>query len=77
MIPSFGVIRGRGFSIAIPLPKWHPKIAIERIEMMFEKIMLIDLTQHSTRCSNRSDKSQEHLITGHAAVESEAELIQV
>ena len=43
---------------------------------VFEK-MLIDLTQHTTRCSNRSDKSQEHLISRHAAVETEAELIQI
>ena len=40
-------------------------------------LMLIDLTQHTTRCSNRSDKSQEHLISRHAAVETEAELIQI
>ena len=48
--------------------------------MLFEwlfVIMLIDLTQHTTRCSNRSDKSQEHLISSHAAVEAEAELIQI
>ena len=43
---------------------------------IFEK-MLIDLTQHTTRCSNRSDKSQEHLISSHAAVETEAEFVQV
>ena len=40
-------------------------------------LMLIDLTQHTTRCSNRSDKSQEDLISGHTAVETEAELIQI
>ena len=40
-------------------------------------LMLIDLTQHTTRCSNRSNKSQKHLITGHAAVETEAELIKI
>ena len=40
-------------------------------------LMLSDLTQHTTRCSNRSDKSQEYLISRHAAVETEAELIQI
>ena len=45
--------------------------------MYEKKKMLIDLTQHTTRCSNRSDKSQEHLISRHAAVETEAELIQI
>ena len=39
--------------------------------------MLIDLTQHTTRCSNRSNKSQEYLISSHAAVETEAEFVQV
>ena len=44
---------------------------------LIKEKMLIDLTQHTTRCSNRSNKSQKHLITGHAAVETEAELIQI
>ena len=44
---------------------------------MINRLMLIDLTQHTTRCSNRSDKSQEYLISRHAAVETEAELIQI
>ena len=39
--------------------------------------MLIDLTQHATRCSDSSGQAQEYLIARHAAVETETVLVQV
>ena len=39
--------------------------------------MLIDLTQHATRCSNSSGQAQEYLIARHAAVETETVLVQI
>ena len=40
-------------------------------------IMLIDLTQHATRCSDSSGQAQEYLIARHAAVETETVLVQI
>ena len=39
--------------------------------------MLIDLTQHATRCSDSSGQAQEYLIARHAAVETETVLVQI
>ena len=39
--------------------------------------MLIDLTQHATRCSDNSGQAQEYLIARHAAVETETVLVQI
>ena len=41
------------------------------------KIMLIDLTQQATRCSDSSGQAQEYLIARHAAVETETVLVQI
>ena len=40
-------------------------------------LMLIDLTQHATRCSDSSGQAQEYLIARHAAVETETVLVQI
>ena len=40
-------------------------------------IMLIDLTQQATRCSDSSGQAQEYLIARHAAVETETVLVQI
>ena len=39
--------------------------------------MLIGLTQHTTRCSNSANQTQEDLISGHAPVKAEAVLIKI
>ena len=39
--------------------------------------MLIDLTQHATRCSDSSGQAQEYLIARHAAVETKTVLVQI
>ena len=39
--------------------------------------MLIDLTQHTTRCSDGSGQAQENLIARHTAVEAEAVFVQI
>ena len=39
--------------------------------------MLIELTQHATRCSDSSGQAQEYLIARHAAVETETVLVQI
>ena len=41
------------------------------------QLMLIDLTQHATRCSDSSGQAQEYLIARHAAVETETVLVQI
>ena len=49
---------------------------LEEAKSEFEK-MLIDLTQHATRCSDSSGQAQEYLIARHAAVETETVLVQI
>ena len=45
--------------------------------MDIKEKMLIDLTQHATRCSDSSGQAQEYLIARHAAVETETVLVQI
>ena len=51
-------------------------LASKEVETIFAK-MLIDLTQHATRCSDSSGQAQEYLIARHAAVETETVLVQI
>ena len=39
--------------------------------------MPINLTQHTTRCSNNPSYARERLITSHLTVEEESKLVQI
>ena len=52
---------------------YHTELQLKSLK----KIMLIDLTQHATRCSDSSGQAQEYLIARHAAVETETVLVQI
>ena len=41
------------------------------------QLMLIGLTQHTTRCSYRPCQAHKNLVTSHTAVEAEAVFIQI
>ena len=63
--------------------KARPKLTIEAQVTYMRDVkgikfkMLIDLTQHATRCSDSSGQAQEYLIAHHAAVETETVLVQI
>ena len=66
-----------GQKTAIPLPNAATRsFSVIVTEIIFSK-MLIDLTQHATRCSDSSGQAQEYLIARHAAVETETVLVQI
>ena len=68
---------------AMPQPRQKPR-TLEDARAYLKQVctyiydkMLIDLTQHATRCSDSSGQAQEYLIARHAAVETETVLVQI
>ena len=65
---SLSITLLHSLSLCKPCALWMPELFC---------LMLIDLTQHATRCSDSSGQAQEYLIARHAAVETETVLVQI